>query len=83
MANLRAKRQKKAFVGGAKKTLKYYVGAQVAYQSTLSAAKAIIRLDLAQKIIVFPNPDAYTESPLHGFVGKNAGKVVGERQYVA
>jgi hypothetical protein len=73
MANLSAKRQKKAFVGGTKKTRKYYVGAQVAYQSALNAANAFFRLDLAQKIIVFPNPAGYTESPLHGFVGKNAG----------
>ena len=56
------------------RSVSYPAGAQVAYRSSLSAAITYFRLDLAHKIIVFPNPDAYTESPLHGFVGKTRGR---------
>jgi hypothetical protein len=73
MGNLGSKRQKKPLSEGETKLPKYNSARKLLIDHPLALPSLTLRLDLAHKIIEFPNPDAYTESPLHGFVGKNAG----------
>jgi hypothetical protein len=77
MAISGGKRQKKLLCEGQTRDSKYKVGAQVAPRPLLSATIANFRLDLAHKIIVFPNPGAYTETPLQELCGKRG---VGSRR---
>jgi hypothetical protein len=69
MANLGSKRQKKTAFGGKRNLPKYTSARKLLSDQPLAPPMVILRLDLAHKIIEFPNPAAYTESPLHGFVG--------------